>query len=45
MDSFFLEAFRRFAGGILRLFPVSQNSFVLLSAKSLDHSVKLNECR
>jgi len=35
MASFFLEAFRRFAGGILWLFPVSQNSFVLLSAKVL----------
>jgi hypothetical protein len=35
MASFFLDAFRRFAGGILLLFPVSQNSFVLLSAKDL----------
>ena len=35
MASFFREAFRRFAGGILWLFPVSQNSFVLLSAKVL----------
>ena len=35
MASFFLKVFRRFAGGILWLFPVSQNSFVLLSAKVL----------
>jgi hypothetical protein len=33
--SFFLEALRRFAGGILGLFPVSQKSFVLWSAKVL----------
>ncbi len=33
--SFFLAAFRKFAGGIRWLFPVSQNSFVLLSEKVL----------
>lgn len=35
MASFFLEALRSFAGGILWLFPVSQKSFVLWSAKVL----------
>jgi len=35
MASFFLDAFLRFAGGILWLLPVSQNSFVLLSANVL----------
>ena len=35
MASFFPEAFRRFAGGILWRFPEAQNSFVLLSAKVL----------
>ena len=35
MASFFLDAFRRFAGGILWLLPVSQNSFVLLLANVL----------
>ncbi len=35
MASFFFVTFRRFAGGILWLLPVSQNSFVLLSAKVL----------
>ena len=35
MASFFLAALRRFAGGIPLLLPVSQNSFVLLSAKVL----------
>jgi hypothetical protein len=33
--SFRLATFRRLAGGIPRLFPVSQNSFVPLSAKDL----------
>lgn len=35
MASFFLEAFRRFAGGHSLVFPEAQNSFVLLSAKVL----------
>ena len=35
MANFFLATLRKFAGGIPRLLPVSQNSFVLLSAKVL----------
>jgi hypothetical protein len=35
MASFILVALRRFAGGIPWLLPVSQDSFVLLSAKVL----------
>ncbi len=35
MASFFLAALRKLAGGIALLLPVSQNSFVFLSAKVL----------
>jgi hypothetical protein len=41
MASFFLAALRRFAGGVPWLLPVSQNSFVLLSAKVLITVVSL----
>jgi len=41
MANFFLAAFRRFAGGIRWLLPVSQNSFVFLSAKVLITVVSL----